>query len=341
MNVRLTLISIMLLASVKCNNDFPFLFKFDEPPKGSTEVKSEDWKDDLCVIVVPVDSTKPDGEKVALINLSKAKEDQVCNHTTYKLEAKKHFRNQGDSCKADDECLYNKCSGDKCAYVPKDGTCTIVNYNNKPIFNKCEDGHYCNEALCKPYIAVGSQCNHDNSCPPGNSCGGVLSAGERKCTADKTIEDNSELLPNSSNRLCKSLLALDFEIEGGKPKRRFCFSKTEIKKEGDKCIEAGFIKIDNEEKEYSNTVNAETVLTKLPAEKQCRTREKFDKWLKEELAASGKTMTYEERKSFLKTLFVDGLQPRYNDANEIVLQFLISASHLMLGAVVLIATLIL
>lgn len=342
MNVRLTLISIMLLASVNCET---FYALSSSPPAGSEEVKADVWTGDVCAQTVWLvkEKTTADDHKVTLVNFANAKADQVCDNTTGKLVAKKHTKAQDEACETSDDCLYNNCSTDKkCADVAKNGDCTTAAWNGRNFEQRCPSGQYCKASKCVDSLAAGKECTADPECATGTVCAAAKKENITKlvCTAVKSLDDNTELLPSSNAKVCKSQITATTEET---PVRTFCaISTTTVFDSTTKnCKVTLSFKIDNTDKTQVKTSPAPYIRTKFPAEQKCADDAKTKEWFATTDKYENRALTLVEWTEHEILKLQQGSQPQYEGASDDVIRYLVSASHLVLGAVMLGAALIL
>jgi hypothetical protein len=342
MNVRLILISIMLLASVNCET---FYALSSSAPAGSEEVKADVWTGDVCAQTVWLVKEKAtaDDHKVTLVNFANAKADQVCDNTTGKLVAKKHTKAQGEACETSDDCLYNNCSTDKkCADVAKDGDCTSAVWNRRVFAQRCPSGQYCKASKCTDSLAAGKDCTGDLECATGTVCAAAKKEEATKlvCTAVKSLDDNTELLPSSSAKVCKSQI---IAITTDTSVRTFCaISNTTVFDSTAKTCKVTYsFKIGNADKTVDVTSPAPYIRTKFPAEQRCADDAKAKEWLATTDKYENRALTLAEWTEREILTLQQGNQPQYEGASDDVIRYLVSASHLVLGAVMLGAALIL
>lgn len=178
-----------------------FLFPSIYISKDNVQYKcADDLKIDTCYLSSEVESQDKTEYTYYLKGCSKKKKcvevPTINSKGLYQCAKVKEYREDGDSCKVNEECQSGLCSNEKCTYIADGQECEdsrSCNKNSRCKWNSDDKGE------CTALISEGKECESTDDCAFGLLCNTAVTPSN--CTKMFSLEDGKD---SSEDFLCKN-----------------------------------------------------------------------------------------------------------------------------------------
>lgn len=162
---------------------------------------ADDLKIDTCYLESEVESQDKTEYTYYLKGCSKKKKcvrvPTINGEELYQCVKVKEYREDGDSCKVNEECQSGVCSNEKCTYIAVGQECEETRSCNKN--SRCKRDEDDNKRKCTALISEGEKCESTDDCAFGLLCNTAVTPSN--CTKMFSLEDGKD---SSEDFLCKN-----------------------------------------------------------------------------------------------------------------------------------------